>query len=675
MITITTWLKSLLIVLLLCSSSYGQIVDGSTYNPWTGELDKTLSDTYIDASWLRLDTDNDPLTNTLHIQPGDYAGIFLGTGDEEVGGRTPDNSIIFTEVNDGSGSDGIRWLDGSGANVSGIYGSTIGGLGVWIHSLEEIRFAPDGDTDDYIMFETETHVPRITTVGASDLKITSSGGGIEIEPGAVDSLYLDGTTTRTGTTELLNIDATINTTTATDDVPVITVTATRDANDTGETHLIKGDLTTGYGWNNKWSYVFGGTIDTSQTVFQTEVATFYAGTPTVDGNAREYGIYVEEDYDYAAWFNGYQVIQMDADQPIGLFIDGETNDYTGTSISEEEVFHLSRDVNWGDDHMYDITGINGLVTLKNTATTFSIANYWRGMKAELKNEGNLIHDDANTGFLWMRAGELELDDDGTYDTAVNQSMLIFQTGLEINMSNQAEFTDSSTTTPAASLSTYGIHMIINDKPTLTSGSLARQTNGIYLDIEASATGSSEARGLYISTVEGGDVNYGIKDVSGAPWETESDLIFVEEGSGLSFGEIYMYNNSTADSIATATWTQLVRFDTVGQYNNTTPSSASDDITILTEGKYFITMSTAFSGSGGVTWTGGVWKNNGGTQLTNLQTHRKLGASGDVGSATVSGFADLAVNDTVEVWFQQSEGVNKNITVKDCTLTVTMVGGT
>ena len=67
--------------------------------------------------------------------------------------------------------------------------------------------------------------------------------------------------------------------------------------------------------------------------------------------------------------------------------------------------------------------------------------------------------------------------------------------------------------------------------------------------------------------------------------------------------------------------------------------------------------------------------DGATQLSNLQTHRKLGASGDVGSASVTGIASLAVNDTIEIWFQQSEGVDKDITVKDCTLNIIQIGGT
>jgi len=41
---------------------------------------------------------------------------------------------------------------------------------------------------------------------------------------------------------------------------------------------------------------------------------------------------------------------------------------------------------------------------------------------------------------------------------------------------------------------------------------------------------------------------------------------------------------------------------------------------------------------------------------------------------LTGIASLSANDTIEIWFQHSEGVNKSITVKDCTLNVIQIGG-
>jgi len=192
---------------------------------------------------------------------------------------------------------------------------------------------------------------------------------------------------------------------------------------------------------------------------------------------------------------------------------------------------------------------------------------------------------------------------------------------------------------------------------------------IFGDGQDSAIGYDSQDTYLVNLVGAGDFRISMDvDILGGTWWTG-------EATGLSFGGISVYNNGTADTVATATWTQLTRFDTNDPSNNTTPDNTNDHITITKAGKYLVTMSCAFSGDPNVTWTGGVWKNNGGTQITNLQAHRKLGAGGDVGSVSAIGIADFALNDTIEIWFEHNEGVNKNITVVDCTLSIVQTGGT
>lgn len=154
-----------------------------------------------------------------------------------------------------------------------------------------------------------------------------------------------------------------------------------------------------------------------------------------------------------------------------------------------------------------------------------------------------------------------------------------------------------------------------------------------------------------------------------------DLLFSGEGSGLAFGEIYVHENSGADTVATATTTQVTRFNQNGLSNAMTPSHSQDHITVDNAGKYLCTVSISFSGTGSVDWTFHVYKNNGTTKFDNVHTNRKLGAGGDIGSASMSGIIDLAENDTVELWMEHAEGVNKNITIQDCTLSLVQIGGT
>ena len=155
-------------------------------------------------------------------------------------------------------------------------------------------------------------------------------------------------------------------------------------------------------------------------------------------------------------------------------------------------------------------------------------------------------------------------------------------------------------------------------------------------------------------------------------EFAGNCVFVQ--GGMCFGGLSLYDNVTADTIASGSFVQLTRFDTNSPYNLTLPDHTNDHIEIIKAGVYKVMLSVSFSGTGSVTWAGGIFKNNGSTQLTNLQTARKLGATGDVGSASISGIAEFSVGDTVEVWFKHLEGVDKNITVKHCTLSVMQIGG-
>ena len=158
-------------------------------------------------------------------------------------------------------------------------------------------------------------------------------------------------------------------------------------------------------------------------------------------------------------------------------------------------------------------------------------------------------------------------------------------------------------------------------------------------------------------------------------ESDGDVNFVG-GGGMQFGEIYVHDNSTADTVSTATWTQMTRFDTDGVSNGSvTPSNSDDHITVGKAGMYLITISLAFSGTASVDWEFSAFKNNGNTELENVHTDRKLGAGGDIGSASLSGIIDCAANDTIELWMRHAAGVDKDITVETCTMSLVQIGGT
>ena len=171
--------------------------------------------------------------------------------------------------------------------------------------------------------------------------------------------------------------------------------------------------------------------------------------------------------------------------------------------------------------------------------------------------------------------------------------------------------------------------------------------------------------------DGGTTNY---------TEIEGDGAIVFHGeAGLAFGEIYVVNNAVETAIAVATTlVQYTLFGVDGQSNNCTPDHTNDHITIDKAGRYEIILSCTVESAGG----GGadtvnlqVQINNGATPLTNLHAHRKLaGGGGDIGSMSISGFADLAATDTVELWVANEDSTD-NLILSDVDMTVKQLAGT
>ena len=114
---------------LIASTSVGQI-----YTPEINVVSSTNGKVGIGT--------NSPI-GLLHLVPGSFEAIVLGNGQPESTARI--NSITFTNINAGSGDNGIRWLDGNG-NLSGYaFGSVTGDF--YLGSVNgEINFLTAGQS-------------------------------------------------------------------------------------------------------------------------------------------------------------------------------------------------------------------------------------------------------------------------------------------------------------------------------------------------------------------------------------------------------------------------------------------------------------------------------------------------------------------------------------------------
>lgn len=144
---------------------------------------------------------------------------------------------------------------------------------------------------------------------------------------------------------------------------------------------------------------------------------------------------------------------------------------------------------------------------------------------------------------------------------------------------------------------------------------------------------------------------------------------------IAFGEIYAHDNAATTSVSSAGWTQILIFNANGESNNTTPDHTNDHITITQAGKYAVDISLAVANNAGASHVVefSMYINNGVTEFINIHAHRSLGAGTDIGSVSLSGIADLAASDTVELWATTSRAIASNITVSDVDLRVIKIG--
>lgn len=261
-------------------------------------------------------------------------------------------------------------------------------------------------------------------------------------------------------------------------------------------------------------------------------------------------------------------------------------------------------------------------------------------------------------------------------------------------SNAGLIIDKATTIEAVS-PLEGPNVTITDASAIrilnTTGSPTNQY-GIYIE-DLTAGGSNY--GIYIAGastyaifVDSGDVKFddnltvgGIGTFGDGTNQLEisatGDVVFVG-GSGLAYGEISVKDNAVATILNSGAEVQLTVFNTNGYSNNTAPDQANNEITITKAGRYMITVSIHVNNNATQTHVIDVslFKDNGSrVEFTNVHGHRTLtGGSGDVGSMSLSGIVDLAVDDELQIWATTGIAADRSVTFEDVTLTIVQIGG-
>ncbi len=241
-----------------------------------------------------------------------------------------------------------------------------------------------------------------------------ANGDSRFQFGSGEFLLLEGDTTRLTTQEVLDIDATIDTTTATDGVAVVTNTAVRAAADTGGTYNYSSTLTTGNMANLEFSYIYGGSYNSSAAVTATsETSVFYAAIPVTGASSNDYGMHIESGYDQGIYSESPLSIVQQVVDDVAVSIDSEATSTTSYSLTVTGVvpLNLEQDITSGQGMAVsrDIAeaGALPLVTMINDNSSDTQATL------SLQNDGSGAHITTN-----VAAENLEINPSTTGSTAI-----------------------------------------------------------------------------------------------------------------------------------------------------------------------------------------------------------------------------------------------------------------
>jgi hypothetical protein len=144
----------------------------------------------------------------------------------------------------------------------------------------------------------------------------------------------------------------------------------------------------------------------------------------------------------------------------------------------------------------------------------------------------------------------------------------------------------------------------------------------------------------------------------------------------TFAEIYVHDNTTAQSIPTGTtYTKLTAWDTNGSSSNATADATNDKITITKTGYYEVTHSAgADSGTTGVVFDYSIFLNA--VEQQQCEVTRKYATATDVGAHPISCFIDVTtVPWDVDLRARHDNVGSINLTIQDGNLHVKYIGET
>lgn len=159
---------------------------------------------------------------------------------------------------------------------------------------------------------------------------------------------------------------------------------------------------------------------------------------------------------------------------------------------------------------------------------------------------------------------------------------------------------------------------------------------------------------YLGT--GGDAGKTIVRIDHAAGGTNTDVLRID------YMDIVVETISLVDA---GSYYKLTSGITSGHSRVSTTSELSGAIVFGHNGKYFVTTSTSFLGTGLAVIEGAVYVN--GVRKPNIRFTRRMSAGGDVGAASCQGFVDVSIGDVMQFKFSSNTS-NAYISVEHFNMT-------
>lgn len=144
---------------------------------------------------------------------------------------------------------------------------------------------------------------------------------------------------------------------------------------------------------------------------------------------------------------------------------------------------------------------------------------------------------------------------------------------------------------------------------------------------------------------------------------------------LPYGETYV-KDSIVDLSLTTTKQQITVFTTAGEASDVTVAAGEDELVVVKDGRYFVIISISASNQQvGQVHTIKIdgWKNNAGTILPNIHSHRSFQGDSDVGAISISGIVNLVEGDALELWADTDRELGADVRFEDITMSIFRVG--